>query len=263
MDYQIDVLKVGQFPETPGAEIFWMSNFREDQWETLNVYAMLIRGEGNTILVNSGPALDYLEWLNTLWGAGSNNRHQLVVNEEDYIENRLATLGVKPEDVQNLILTPLQPYSVGGIDKFTKAQIYVNRYGWAELFAPRFKKHPHDNFYACVPKRLISYIFLEAWERMNFMKNETNILPGIDVFWTGVHHRSSIAVKVKTKDGNVIFSDCFFRYEHITHNRMLGISENMYEALEAYERIRKEADILVPMYDPRVLQDHPGGKIGY
>jgi glyoxylase-like metal-dependent hydrolase (beta-lactamase superfamily II) len=263
MDYKVDVLKVGQFPETPGAEIYWMSNFRDDQWEKLNVYAMLIRGGGHTLLINSGPDLESLEWLNLLWGAGSNNRHQLVVMEEDHIEKRLANLGVKPEEVEHVIVTPLQPYAIGGIDKFPNAQVHVNRNGWADLFAPRYKKHPHDNFYACVPKRLIGYVFLEAWERMHFMQNEENILADIDVFWTGVHHRSSSAIKVRTRDGVVIFSDCFFRYEHITQNRMLGISENMYEALEAYERIRKEADILVPMYDPRVLEDHPQGRIGY
>jgi len=263
MDYQIDILKIGQFPETPGAEIYWMSHFGDDQWETLNVYAMLIRGGGHTVLVNTGAPLDELADLNKLWGAGTNYRHQLVVNPEDQIENRLEVAGVKPDQVEHVIITPLQPYAIGGIDQFSNAQIHVNRYGWAELFAPRYKCHPHDNFYACVPKRLIGYIFLEAWERMNFMKNEEEILPGIEVFWTGVHHRSSVAVKVNTKAGKAIFSDCFFRYEHITEQRLLGINENMYEALKAYERIRKEADVLVPMYDPRVLEDHPGGKIGY
>jgi glyoxylase-like metal-dependent hydrolase (beta-lactamase superfamily II) len=253
MEYTIDVLKVGQFPETPGAEIYWMSNFGDDKWETLNIYAMLIRGGGHTILVNSGVPLDYLEWLNKIWGAGTNYRHQLVVHPEDHIEKRLEGVGVKSQDVEHIIVTPLQPYAIGGIDKFPNATIHVNRNGWAELFAPRYKHHPHDNFYACVPKRLICYIFLEAWEHMDFMKNEQNILPGINVFWTGVHHRSSVAVKVNTKSGTVIFSDCFFRYEHITENRLLGINENMYEALEAYARIREEADILVPMYDPRVF----------
>ena len=54
MEYKIDVLKVAQFPETPGSEIYWMSNFGDDKWETLAVYALLIRGGGHTILVNSG-----------------------------------------------------------------------------------------------------------------------------------------------------------------------------------------------------------------
>ena len=263
MEYQIDILKVGQFPETPGAEIFWMSNFGDDKWEKLNIYALLIRGGGHTVLINTGAPLDYLDWLNKLWGAGTNYRHQLVVDDDDQIESRLSAVGVKQEDVEHIIITPLQPYAIGGIDKFPNAQIHVNRYGWAELFAPRYKHHPHDNFYACVPKRIISYIFLEAWDKMDFMKNEQQILPGIQVFWTGVHHRSSVAVGINTKEGKAIFSDCFFRYEHITEHRLLGICENMYEALEAYERIRKEADILLPMYDPRVLENYPGGKIGY
>jgi glyoxylase-like metal-dependent hydrolase (beta-lactamase superfamily II) len=186
-----------------------------------------------------------------------------VAKEEDYIENRLAALGVGQEEVEHLILTPLQPYSTGGLDKFPNAQIHVNREGWADLFAPRYKNHPHDFLHACIMPRHICYVFTEAWGRMDMMKQEQNILPGIDVFWVGVHHRSSVAVKVQTKDGIVIFSDCMFRYEHVTQGRLLGINENMYEALEAYQRIRQEADILVPMYDPRVLEDHPDGRIGY
>ena len=60
----------------------------------------------------------------------------------------------------------------------------------------------------------------------------------------------------------VIASDCFFRYENITENRPLGINESMEETLTAYERIRAEADILIPLYDGRVLERHPQG-IGY
>ena len=84
-------------------------------------FALLVRGS-HTLLVNCGTPLDYLPWLNKRWGAGTNYRHQLVVNEEDYIENRLAAVGVKPDEVQHLIVTPLQPYALGGLDKFPKAQ---------------------------------------------------------------------------------------------------------------------------------------------
>ena len=129
LNYRVDVLKVDQFPETPGAEIFWMSNFGDDRWETLNVYAMLIRGNGHTVLVNSGPPLDALEWLHERRGGGTNGRHQFVAHDEDHIERRLEKLGVRPGDIQHLIITPLQPYATGGIDKFPEAQIYVNRYG--------------------------------------------------------------------------------------------------------------------------------------
>ncbi|BCW98335.1 MAG: hypothetical protein KatS3mg024_1162 [Armatimonadota bacterium] len=70
-------------------------------------------------------------------------------------------------------------------------------------------------------------------------------------------------MQVQTREGMVVFSDCFFRFENITKNRILRINENMQEALAAYERIRRTADILVPKYDLRVLEDLPGGRIGY
>ncbi len=44
---------------------------------------------------------------------------------------------------------------------------------------------------------------------------------------------------------------------------LLPIFSHMYEALGANERIRNKTDILVPMYDPRVLIDHPEEKIRY
>ncbi|MEJ5298505.1 MAG: hypothetical protein WHZ52_10765 [Armatimonadota bacterium] len=263
MDYQIDILKVGEFTACPGAQLYWMSNLGDDEWEPLAVYAMLVRGGGRTILINSGPPLDELETLNAIWMEGTGGRQKLVVREEDRILNRLAALHVDPADVQDLILTPLQSYATGGMDLFPNARIWVNRYGWGELFAPRWKPHPHDRLHMCIEPRLITYAFVDAWERLMMMENEHDPAPGVHVFWTGVHHRSSVAVQVQTRQGTVVFSDCFFRYENITQNRILGINENMYEALAAYERIRRTADILVPMYDLRVLEDHPGGRIGY
>lgn len=262
MDYRVDVLKVGEFTACPGVQLYWMSNLGEDEWEPLAVYAMLIRGHGRTILVNSGPPLEELDSLNEIWLGGTGGRQKLVVNDEDRVENRLRALGVRPEDIDTLVLTPLQSYATGGLDKFPNAAICVNRSGWGELFAPRWKPHPHDKLHMCIIPRLICHVFTDAWERMAMMENEHELAPGVEVFWTGVHHRSSVAVQVSTTEGTVVFSDCFFRYENIAENRILGINENMYEALSAYDRIRKTADILVPMYDLRVLQDHPDGKIG-
>lgn len=261
-NYRVDVLKMGEFTACPGAQLYWVSNLGDDEWEPLAVYAMLIRGQGRTMLVNCGPPPDALDALNEIWMSGTNGRQKLVVTEDDRIENRLAALGVRPEDVDTLVLTPLQSYATGGLDRFPNALMCANRYGWGELFAPRWKPHPHDRLHMCIIPRLICHVFTDAWERLTMMENEHELSPGVRVFWTGVHHRSSVAVQVPTSEGVVVFSDCFFRYENIIENRILGINESMYEALAAYERIRQTADILVPMYDLRVLQDHPGGRIG-
>ena len=150
MQYRVDILKVGEFSACPGVQLYWMSNLGDDEWEPLAVYAMLIRGGGRTVLVNSGPPLDALEGLNRIWMEGTGGRQRLIVKPEDHIERRLEALGVKPVDVDTLILTPLQSYATGGLDKFPRAQICVNRHGWGELFAPRWKPPPHDKLPICI-----------------------------------------------------------------------------------------------------------------
>jgi hypothetical protein len=45
------------------------------------------------------------------------------------------------------------------------------------------------------------------------------------------------------------------RKENVTENPPLGTNET----LAADERIRREADVLVPLYDPGVFRRHPNG----
>ena len=85
------------------------------------------------------------------------------------------------------------------------------------------------------------------------MKEE--ILPGIRAFWTGCHHRSSIAYSINTSSGSVIVSDCFFKYRNVEEKVPLGIMESLDECMSAYARIRAEADHLLPLYDP-LVPDH-------
>jgi hypothetical protein len=84
---------------------------------------------------------------------------------------------------------------------------------------------------------------------------ERKVLPGLDAFWTGVHHRSSMAYAIETQRGKVIASDCFFKYPNIEKMILLGIMESPEECMHAYSRIKKEADIVLPLYDPAVANN--------
>ena len=57
----------------------------------------------------------------------------------------------------------------------------------------------------------------------------------------------------------MVASDAFFHYENVEDDRLLGINESMYEALACYERTRRVADHVVPLYDPKVFDRYPGG----
>jgi hypothetical protein len=70
-----------------------------------------------------------------------------------------------------------------------------------------------------------------------------------------------MAVCIDTESGNVILTDCFFKYGNIESGRYLGVMESMMEADATWARIRKEADVFASIYDPEVFRRHPGGVI--
>jgi hypothetical protein len=112
-----------------------------------------------------------------------------------------------------------------------------------------------------IPDEILIYLDTTAWDRVRLLEDEDTIVPGIRTFWTGVHHRSSIAVCVDTSKGQVVFSDSVFKYDNVEKNIPLGLSESLDECAIAYERIRREAKILVPAYEPEVMKRHPNGLI--
>ncbi len=61
--------------------------------------------------------------------------------------------------------------------------------------------------------------------------------------------------------GVVAVSDSFFYYENVEDGRMLGLCENMYEALACNERVLRTADHIVPIHDPKVFDRYPDGVI--
>jgi len=254
MSYEIRVFKMGEH-YVPGPEVFWMSHW--DRWETLYFWMVLIRGEGKNILINTGLPKD-LTLRNQFLKNFAGEKCIMIATEDP--KEALKKVGLDPEDINYVFLTPLQDYAVSNVDLFTKAKICISRRGWIEdVVAPRYELHvPRE---LRVPNKILIHLLTEAWNRVHLLEDEEEVLPGIRVFWAGVHHRSSIAICINTKKGRVIASDCFFKYENIEKNIPIGVMESFEEFIKTYSRIRKEADILLPLYDPEVLKRYPDGKI--
>lgn len=249
MQYTIQLLKMGQC-EVPGPEVYWMSNW--NTWETLHFWMVLIRGGDKNILVNTGPPRD-LTPMNAVWSEAIDPRSQFERKEEERPENALRRVGLSPADIDYVLVTPLQAYATGNIARFTNAKICISRCGWIEDFhAPKFDMHIPRKLR--IPDESLRYLVLEAPEKLRLLDDEDEILPGLRCFWTGVHHRSSMAYAISTARGTVIASDCFFKYPNVEENIPLGIMESLDECMTAYKRIRKEADILLPLYDPKAIE---------
>jgi hypothetical protein len=249
---------VGRMAGAPGAELYWMGNLRDDQWEPLVFYMAVLQAPGVTAIVNTGPPPDELAWMNEQWFGFGGERTQLRVADDEQPLTALAGLGISPDQVTHVIITPFQAYATGNIDRFPKARIVLSRRGWQEFHLPRYPGHQPRKME--IPDRILAHLVTDAWDRVRLVGDE-EIVPGLRTVWAGCHHRSSLLVCVDTPKGTVAVSDCFFRYQNVENNHPIGIMESYEECVTAYEKARAQAQIQVPLYDPAVLERHPGGVI--
>lgn len=253
MTYAVRSINVGQV-EIPGPELFWMSDW--DRWYPLWLQVVLIQGDGVTALVNSGPPPD-LSAINELWVQILGERGRMQRRPEEEIVPALERVGVRPEDVTQLFLTPFQLYSTGNVPLFSNAQICVTKKGWIHYHTTH--DHPHDARWNSISRDVLVHLVTDAWDRVRLLDDEDQVAPGLRTWWSGVHHRASMVVEVDTPDGPVCISDSFFYYENVEDGRLLGINENMYEALATNKRVLETARHIVPLYDPKVFDRYPDG----
>ena len=257
MKYSVQAFNAGTF-WVPGPEVYWMN--RWNTREEMNVIVYLIRGGGQNILINTGPPQD-LSIINKAWlDFFGYPEAQIARNEEQLPQNILRSQDLTPDDISTVIVTPLQAYATANIHLFRKAKICISRRGWIEDFqAPYY--HLHVPRHLRIPPEVNHYLQNEGWENVRLLADEEEVLPGLRVFWAGVHHRSSLAVCVDTAAGTVILTDCFFKYGNIEEGHYLGVMESMMEADATWGRLRQEGQIIASVYDPEIFVRYPGGRL--
>jgi glyoxylase-like metal-dependent hydrolase (beta-lactamase superfamily II) len=240
----------------PAASLCW--NERLTEFAKLYYYFVLIRNSERTILVNTGLPEDYsaFQTFLTAW----HPQCKLFRDESEKIAAVLAREGLSLEQVDTIVLTPLTVYTTGNLCLFSQAKIAVNRRGWIDFWAPE-KDAPKLPTDIAIPRESRLFLAGDGFSQVQLLDDEDTICPGIRCFRTGGHHMSSMAVCVDTAKGTVILGDCFFTYENLERNVPIGWAENLHEIYTAYARVRREADIAVPLYDPEVLLRFPDGVI--
>lgn len=228
------------------------------EWEMLYFYVVLVRGEGVTAIVNTGPPHD-LEILNRRWREFAGPRCELVREASENIEDTLHRAAIALADVTHVLLTPLQLYATANIALFPNAQICMSRRGWIEDIMARLPWIHVAREYS-ISDTTLEYLLFKANNRLRLLENEEEICPGIQASWVGTHHRSSVLYTINTMKGRVGISDCAFKYRNI-EGHPLGIGESLEEGHRAYARIRRDIHHFIPLYDPEVLARYPEGVV--
>ena len=251
--YTVQVLKVGQ-ADVPRPEVYWMSGWGE--WETLYFYMVLIRGNGITAIINTGPPNDLTD-LNERWREFAGPRCEIQREEAEATVEVLRRAGVAPDQVTHVLLTPLQIYATANIPLFANAKICMSRRGWIEDIVAR-PSWLHVPRKYCISDEVLEYLLFQGNDRLVLLEDEDEICPGITAAWVGTHHRSSMLFTIHTDKGSVGVSDCAFKYGNL-QGHPLGIGESLAEGALAYDRIRRKIQHFIPLYDPQVLGKYPDG----
>ena len=257
MAYSLRVMKIAE-AKTAGPIQFHLSH-----WDELDYgphFLWLAQGGGRTILINTGLPQDPddFEILNDACRAA----HPENFFPPDRIrppQEVLAEAGTQLEDVDTILIISPVSYATGNIELFPNAEIHLSRTGWIDFMAP--ERPSHLDRKVIYTDATLTYLVTEAWDRIHLVGDEEEVLPGIKMFWVGCHHRGSMAVSIQTAKGKVVISDALFTYENFDRGIPIGALENIFECEDALERVREEADIVIPNHDNEVLVRYPDGII--
>lgn len=261
--YQITLLKMGK-TRVPAAEVYWME--RLTGWEDLTFWACVISDGRRRVLLNTGFPQDILalhqHWTSWARAATGEDGHAPVVGPENWIVHALASHGIDPAQITDVLITPLTAYATGGLDQFSHARLWMSRRGWIDFHAPD-PEIPQLPRHIVFPPAVLNHLVLNAAARIQLLPDEeTEFIPGIRSWFCGGHHRSSMVFSVQTASGRVAMTDAIFTYRNFDQRIPLGLSESLEEHHRLYAKLARQADIILPLYDPLVEKHHPNLRIG-
>ena len=183
----------GQFP---GSMLRWASGY--DRRDELCFQAVLIRGRGRVVLVNTGFDRDLTD-LNAEFSSSFGTVIERA--EDEWIHRALARFDVAAADVTDLILTPLGVYSSARLQDFPAAEIWLAREGWLSFHTSH--GHPHDGRDSTLSADALAYLTGLAWPRVHLVEAPTEVAPGLRLRWVGGHHRATMTVEVDAHNGAI------------------------------------------------------------
>lgn len=249
--YIVTVLNNGEWV-APGTVVYLHAYSRHEQVKIVqNFY--LIQSEDRTILVDTG--LDNLE--SYLTEGQVNN---FVSAPSRTTEELLREVGVAPEDVDTLILTHLHFDHYLNAQLFPNARIILNRREWLYVLLPENERYaPRVGF----PREVFGWLANDAWERLELIDGDVEVLPGIRVIWTGGHSPGHQIVTVETAQGlAVIPGDEIYKYENLEEDIPIGYYYDFERVSAAMDLLREIGGILLPAHDPKLHERHPHSQIG-
>jgi glyoxylase-like metal-dependent hydrolase (beta-lactamase superfamily II) len=171
----------------------------------------------------------------------------------------LLGVGVKAEDVREIVITHLHNDHVGTFFDFPNAVFHLQDEEMS-FVTGRYMRHERFNR-AYEVEHVTGMVRLVFGNRVVFHRGDGEIAPGISVHHIGGHTAGLQCVRVHTQRGWVVLaSDASHYYEHMEQGRGFTLMYHLGQALEGYDTLRRLAESprhIVPGHDPLVMKRYP------
>lgn len=244
--YRVYAIRYATIPDFPVSEL--VKGAAPDRKIDIAMTIWLIRGAGRNILLDSGfyrPQF-FKDW-----------------KLKDYLKpsETLLPLGLKPEDITDVIISHMHWDHADGMDLFPNAHIWIQKdeYEYYTGAAWQGSADDHDGF---DPDDVLSLVRLNLAGHVKFVNGDAQpILPGITCYTGGMHTYQSQYVSVNSaSDTIVLASDNMYLFENLEKHAPIGETLDAASNLRAQDRMGQLASdprLIVPGHDPAVFVRFP------
>jgi glyoxylase-like metal-dependent hydrolase (beta-lactamase superfamily II) len=172
----------------------------------------------------------------------------------------LARVGVKPEDITDVVLTHMHWDHADGMDLFPNARIWLQKDEYTYYTGPAWQSAKTHG--GIEPDDVLALVKLNIAGRVSFVDGDDQwIFPGVRCFTGGKHTYASQYVTVPTAAGTVVLaSDNMYLYENLTTHQPIAQTLDAASNLRAQDRMKTLASdprLIVPGHDPAEFDRFP------
>jgi glyoxylase-like metal-dependent hydrolase (beta-lactamase superfamily II) len=211
----------------------------------LDYYVWVIRSAAHTIVVDTGFAAP---------AAAQRGRTLLRPVGEG-----LAAIGVRPQEVQHVVITHMHYDHAGNVPLFPQARFHVQD---AEMAYCTGRAMTHGHLAGPFDAENVVDMVRRTFDgRVVFHSGDDELLPGVTLHHLPGHTPGLQVVRVQTERGPVVLaSDAIHFWANLQRETPYPVVADVVAYLEALRRLRSlgaSLDHIIPGHDPAVLQRFP------
>ena len=204
----------------------------------------LVKGDGRVVLVDSGF---YREQFLKQW------KPKYFIKPSE----ALSELGVKPEDVTDVIISHMHWDHADGMDLFPNARIWLQKDEYVYYTGEAWQRK--DTHGGIDKDDVLTAVRLNLEGHVGLVNGDAQeIIPGITCYIGGKHTYQSQYVGVRTKSGTVVLaSDNMYLYENLEKHLPIAQTLDADSNLRAQDRMKQIATtprLIIPGHDPAVFE---------